>query len=279
MDMTYHKKFWAFVFSSAFASLCGVMYVRYWQQKDAQPIPCRSCIIESTTVNDVLYHTSERDTLFVFDIDNTLVRPETDLGSDQWFACQIKRKRSTGMSFEQACDEVVPVYSIIQENIGLKPVEPETAGVIETLEKRGFAVMALTARSQPIIERTLAQLRDAGITLHVPPALDVTISCTLERPLEVRSGIIFAGRNNKGCALLHVLQMCHRLPRAVVFVDDKVTSLLDVEKECLANNIRFIGIRYGNLDERVSHFDPACAETQLASLLVAKGSTVSCASS
>ena len=46
-----------------------------------------------------------------------------------------------------------------------------------------------------------------------------------------------------------------------------MSHLLDVEKVCLENKIRFIGIRYGKLDDFVAQFDPVRAEEQLSQLL------------
>jgi Protein of unknown function (DUF2608). len=94
-----------------------------------------------------------------------------------------------------------------------------------------------------------------------------TITIQLVKPALLTDGIIFCNDNNKGQTLLKILENCNCKPQTIVFVDDKLGHLLDVEKECLLNKIQFIGIRYGRLDYITSQFDPERAKQQYVSLL------------
>jgi len=53
-------------------------------------------IIESDKLSAVLDYITEPETLVIFDLDNTLVRPEKELGSDEWFCHLVNKKMLEG---------------------------------------------------------------------------------------------------------------------------------------------------------------------------------------
>lgn len=226
-----------------------------------------SIIVESNTIKDVLNYTKNDQTLVIFDLDNTLVYPKKDVGGDAWFSYQMKQKISTGMSYEDALAVVLPLFFNVQDSLTLYPVETETPNILNFLEKQGIIALGLTARSLPLIARTHVQLKEAGLRLTKSPIFDRELSFNFNKPAVLNHGIMFCNNVNKGTVLINVLRTCDFKPTTIVYVDDKLSHLLEVQKECLDNNIHFIGLRYGKLDEFVSRFDPLRAEQQLAELL------------
>lgn len=263
--------------------ICGISYVSirhfynffdfYKQKKCIQN--CKSCILESSAIKDVLDYACNKETIVVFDLDNTLVHPNQSVGSDQWFSYMFKQKLASGLSVKDVLEEILPLYYEVQDRIALYPVEHESPTVLSTLQKKGIKTIALTSRSQPFITRTQEQIRGAGFYFEKTNEFNYELTITMEKNAFLSHGIIFCGNNNKGQTLLKVFEACNCKPQTVIFVDDKLNYVIEVEKECLLNNIQFVGIRYGKLDALVAQFDPVVAEQELESLLGKQASGVS----
>lgn len=222
-----------------------------------------SSIADTNAIIDVLNYTSLPRTLVVFDIDNTLAAPKGDLGTDQYSYYLIEQRLKEGLSFEQALASELPKIFEIDEHLNIFPLEKETLHVLDYLRSHNIPVIALTARSVQIAKRTITQLADAGIVLQAPTSFNREFSFALEVPALYKDNIVFCARNDKGKVLMHLLKQFNYAPECIVYVDDKLSHVLSLEKECLANHIRFVGIRYGFCDERVKNFDPARAQQEL----------------
>lgn len=225
-----------------------------------------SRIVETDSIKDVLNYATDQETLVVFDLDNTLVCPKQEVGSVQWFDYIFKQKVSRGMNTEDALTEVLPLSFEVLNTVSLRPCEPETPGVIKALQQNNIVTLALTSRSECLAKRTHDQLHEAGINFSVANQFDQEVILNYARPALLNHGIIFCANNNKGTILLTILNFCHSNPKKIVFVDDKLEHLFEVEKACLTNKIVFVGIRYSKLDPIVAQFDPVRAEQELASL-------------
>ena len=252
--------------------ICGFGYIgifqipRFFASQKYTPQNRTSCIIESRSIRDVLDYANNQQTIVVFDLDNTLVHPGQELGSDQWFSHIFNEKLASGMSRPDVLAFILPIYYEIYNRIALYPVEPEGPAILSTLQKKGIKTVALTTKSLPLVARTQIQLKDAGFSFAPTGCFNCELTVQLEKPALLCQGIIFCNDNNKGPTLLKILHTLNCTPKKIVFVDDKLSHLLDVEKECLLNKIEFIGIRYGKLDPVVAQFDPARAEQQYAAL-------------
>ena len=217
-------------------------------------------IIESNSIDTITNYIQPdehtKDTLVVFDIDNTLIAPTGDLGGDAWFSFMFNEYLKRGYSVHDAVEQIHPAYVAIQETIVFKTVEPDTASFIKTLEK-DVSVMALTARSFRLIDHTIELLENLDIRF-TPLADDLHI---LEsngiRPAHYQHGIIFSGNNDKGKMLVTFFDKFNYHPKKVIFIDDKLNYLISVDRALSARNIPFVGIRYSAMDQRVKEFNPA----------------------
>ncbi|MBN2359948.1 MAG: DUF2608 domain-containing protein [Deltaproteobacteria bacterium] len=209
----------------------------------------------------------DEQTLVVFDIDNTLLEPVQTLGSDQWFYYLVDQgKRERRLSENKAIAEAVATWNRVQEDVIVRPVEPDTPALVRRLQERGVRIIALTARTSGAAAITERQLRSIGIDLGRNP---------LPRPA-VREGrrpdtsqpwlgaILFLGENQtKGEALAKVVRSLPEPPSRVVFVDDKAHNTRSVDRALARLRIPVVAFRYGATDARVAAFDPAVAEVQL----------------
>jgi hypothetical protein len=179
----------------------------------------------------------------------------------------LNEKIASGLSREEALAIVLPMYFEVYNHIALSPVEPDSATVLSTLQNNGIPTVALTTRSLPLVERTKVHLKETGFNFATCNIFAKDLTLQIVKPALLTDGIIFCNDNNKGQTLLKILEACNYKPETVVFVDDKLSHLFDVENECLLNKIQFIGIRYGRLDSIAAQFDSKRAEQQYITLL------------
>lgn len=74
----------------------------------------RASIIETTYISEVVKHLSP-DTLIIFDIDNTLMEPVQEMGSDQWFRNQIEHHRNNGLCDTDPLETALSEWSSVQK--------------------------------------------------------------------------------------------------------------------------------------------------------------------
>lgn len=218
-------------------------------------------IIESNTIESILHYISP-DTLVIFDIDNTLARPNKELSSDEWFCHRVNTKMAEGHDYITAIYYAIPATYYAQFNVPLGLTESIAAGLLHDLIARNIPTMALTTRSLFVSERTLKQLEDIDIHFSIPHISQEDLVLPMPHPCFYKNSILFGGNNDKGEALIAFFHWMNYYPTKVIFIDDKLKYLLAVEKALKHYNIEFIGIRYSGCDDRVHNFDPAQAEMQ-----------------
>jgi hypothetical protein len=220
-------------------------------------------VIETNDIHEILTHPDE-GSLYVFDLDNTLIEPHQHLGSDQWVEHQLKSLTKQGSSIEAALQVVIPCYIDIQNKIEMKLVDPSIPTLFSKLQEKKASAIGLTKRGPEMAERTLKQLEplhiDFGATAPLkgsPLSTDIKGTCC-------KKGIIFVARGeDKGPSLVAYLKKLEKLPKRVIMVDDKMSHLTNIEKALEPLNIPFIGLRYGVLDEKVKAFNSKVADLQL----------------
>ncbi len=235
-------------------------------------------IVQSTNITDLLTHLgiNTTETLVIFDIDNVIAEPcwgrehkSCELGSDQWFMYQYEKEKKNGSAHEQALSKTADLYHKIQHHVGFKAVEECTPHMISELQKQGITIIALTMRSIALADRTIKQLHHLGIDfIHSAPHKS-HIDLPTHVPTLYKEGVIFANCKSKSKALLAFFNHINFWPTKIIFIDDKLKNLEDVEQAVTELGIQFLGIRYGRTDGKVENFDHAAAEKQLADFLVA----------
>lgn len=192
--------------------------------------------------------------IVVFDIDNTLLCPVADLGSDQWFSYLVKQNIANGLGPIAACDQVLPTYYHIQKYIDLIPTESDLVASVKVIEQACAHTICLTARSPlQLINITLEQLSKNSLAFNIPEIDHVRLA--LPGNSVYQDGVLFCGHSCKGLVLSHFLNACHYQPDQIILVDDKLYNLENVEKQLVLAGIQFIGLRYAGCDERIAKFD------------------------
>lgn len=181
-------------------------------------------------------------TLLVFDIDNTLVEPVGNIGSDQWYAYIVKAgARDWELSADGAESRAGEIWAETLKTVKVKPVEALTPALIREQRKRGIKIMALTAREPGDAPATFRQLADIGVDLG--------------------KNVEFVGDGpDKGKALVAYLKKYKLTPAKVVFADDKPHHARNVDAALTAAGIPSVSFRYGATDEKVRAFNEVTGE-------------------
>jgi len=222
----------------------------------------QSEIIEIHNMSEI-HQYIKPNTLIVFDIDNTLLEPAQELGSDQWFYRQFEKYLESGMLLKSALNQTLAEWHAIQCLTKVNIVEEGTAKIIRNLQAEKFDIIGLTTRGLEMSRCTVDQLK----TLHIDLSLNSPVKkdcffINSNKGVLFHEGILFTTATHKGVAFFKLLDQIQYEPSHVVFINDKATHIRDLEETCEERNVPFVGLRYGFLDAKVKTFQMDVAEIQ-----------------
>lgn len=223
--------------------------------------PLRAEILEIHKLEEVLPFV-DKDTLVVLDIDDTLMVPAQMLGGDCWFRHTMKQLLTEGLSFEEALAYVLPQYTLQQHKLEVKAVEDNTATVVHELQRKAGEVIALTTRSNILIYRTIEQLKSLDIDFTRKPLYDEKTHLATDFELYYIEGILSTEVRHKGEALMKVCERFNYMPKKVLFVNDKLKYVLQLDETFEELGIPYYGFRYAGADVLTSQYDPQIAKVQ-----------------
>lgn len=233
------------------------------------------CIIKIESMAQIT-DSQPSNTLYFFDLDDTLFDSPTMLGSKMW------RKYITTATKNDQTQNWHDIFSLfIARNHPLETVEPITSQFIKKLQTKGSDVFGLTARERkkwydtPINDvdvLTVAQLDSLGINFNREVS-DKNYSYLTNTP-EYFEGVFFADLEPKGEYFLKLFKDAPQLPEKVIFVDDKESQIESVAKALHQLGIDHECYWYVNTDEKAKKFDPLIANIQLYYLWTSKGTKV-----
>ncbi len=225
------------------------------------PVLLCGSIIESGRMEEIL-PIAEKDAWILIDVDNTLIEASTHLGSAQWRS--YIRNKAFLLGNEPFESELIldRFWLFVQHFIPVRLVDSDTLRVIQNLKDAHQIVMALTAREPLEVVYTKKQLDSVGLSLNNTVfAEKILLGDSL-----YEQGVLYCGDRSKSEALMAFFQETQSYPKKVIFVDDKLAQLQEVEAAMKKMGIEFIGIRFSGADARVKSFDPQIAELQFSRL-------------
>lgn len=234
-----------------------------------------TCIFISESHVHTIYNMKElkqyipenKQTLIIFDIDNTIATTKQELGSDEWFQYSLNTLIANGTDYRHALYKLLPTWYMIQFSVPLVPTEKDIPELIKEYNAQdNIHTMALTARGLYIAERTLEQLHNIPITFKPPYNNTTQYTLPLMMPCMYFDGILFSGENDKGVTLVCFLDTIGYHPEQIVFIDDKMKNIDAIEEALFARNIACTCILYTYCNEKVKQFNPKHAEEQLQKL-------------
>lgn len=189
----------------------------------------------------------------VLDIDNTILEPTQTLGSDQWFEYLLEKNKQ--IDSETAFENTRRDWIEVQKVTNVELVEQTTPKLVRTLQAKGIMVLALTARPETLANVTAGQLRVLGVEFK-------TYSGFGSNETVYNSGVLYAGSKNKGLVLRDFFSQLNIKPNKLVFVDDKVKNVNNMDAEFGHDVFPNINFRYAAADPKVKSFSKEIAELQ-----------------
>lgn len=219
-------------------------------------------IIETKDINDISKHI-KKDTLVLFDIDNTVMVPCQELGTDQWFHHRIDIYQQAGLHPDDALEKALAEWMCVQNVTRVQLVQSGTDELIKRLQKNGYTIMGFTTRGLGLSTRTVQQLQSINVDFNATAPVDHDVFFDNGQGVLFRHGILFTAGSDKGAALEKFLKAIDMKPKSIVFINDKASHIAPVAKFCNKEKIPFTGLRYGLLDDRVANFRKDIAAVQL----------------
>ena len=204
-----------------------------------------------------------RNVLVAFDLDNTLLAMQGELGSDQWYDWQ----KAIGTA--DRCDDRLVADRLAAQgalyHVGaMRPTEPGLPELIGHLQEDGHPVMLITARGSDFRLQTFRELRRNHLSfmetapgpyrgLAKPVLLDPD-----GRPVLYEDGALLLAGQHKGHMLLALFDhLGLPYPQAVVFADDKDYNVAAVAEALDQARVRGELFRYDRELDRVESLDEA----------------------
>jgi len=220
-------------------------------------------IIKTSNIQDIREEMTE-NTMVFFNIAEVLMDTETSLGTQAWrkfIRTRLDSKLHDELSF------------FVFEHVPPKCPEPSTPELIRDIQSKGLIAFAFTSRGRnewyasPIPNVDL-------ITEQLLLQIDIDFSKTqLNEELLLlpnlfaefyHEGVIYAtNTKEKDELLLEILEKTGYRPAKIVFIDDKIDSLIAMEKAISSLNIPFVGYAYTRTSIDHANFDPLIANIQL----------------
>lgn len=227
---------------------------------------------------------SPKNVLVVFDIDNTLLATEGDLGSEHWFLWQrqlIEQGVTASPAVAYTVDDLLTFQGWIYKIGHMHPVAPQIPAQIRQLRSKGVSAIALTSRNLGIRDASIQEFQNNKIPLSSSAELRVPSLSTPFLPYDLahleRSGltkedvenfdlekprltifdrgIFLTQGQHKGVMLKTLLARMQRKFTAIVFVDDR-TSHIEGMRAAFANRPeKMVSIRFTKQEAAIEAFN------------------------
>jgi hypothetical protein len=218
-------------------------------------------IIETAHFDEIVNYVKP-NTLILVDIDDTLLIPVQTVGTDVWFCHRVKQHQEKGLSFTDALEKAIQEWEAVRKITDVAMVEEGSDAIIDRLQLDNVQMMGLTTQGLSLSSCKVKHLLDLNIDLSKTAPHDEDCYFQNERGVLYYKGVLFTAGTPKGRAMLNFLDLIDCHPDHILFINDKLKHLKDVEEAVEARNIAFTGLRYSYCDERVNSFREEIGDIQ-----------------
>ena len=216
-------------------------------------------------------------TLFLFDVDDTLLDFPYMLGSKAWR--QYIREATKQWDSKKNWHDILSLF--LTQKHPVRTVESTTRELINELQSRGYVVCGLTSRERNmwyetpqdhVDVMTTNQLYSVGIYFD-DACLKQAYPHLADAP-EYFQGTFFADCDTKGDYLLKLLKSMTDLPEKVIFIDDKMSQSKSVATALARLGVSHESYCYTYTDAKARTFDPLLANIQLYHFFISEGQRI-----
>lgn len=208
--------------------------------------------LNSLNINNL--NTSSKYLIFI-DIDNTLITPTTDLGSDHFFDWQIDLiQKNDSQALANSIPNMLKILFQLWENINYRLCDNEINWVFENLIKEEkLDIVLCTARSIETQNITFQSLEQFNITQYLSAKLvDNIWNETNTLNFKIKDGIIYCDGKNKGQIIESLIKNINKSYNYIILIDDKLSNLKKFIEYNSGPNI--IAIHYTGMENIVNEF-------------------------
>ena len=176
--------------------------------------------------------------LVVLDVDNTMLKSDSDLGSDLWYRWQRNKLEIKPKAYQKLADSCLFSEAIpLLYDLGtMSLTEHSLKNHITDWQNKGVTVIGLTSRSPLCRMATERDLLQNGINLKKTQlrAIDgskLILNDKLGRELSYANGLMMTSGMHKGKMLGHILGRSGKKYDAIIFVDDTRKNIDNVKQD------------------------------------------------
>ena len=203
-------------------------------------------------------HGGENTVILLFDIDNTILAMNGDLGSNQWYEWQ----KSLDKNDDNKIDSLLSAQKSLFFIKSMRLTQLDVPDILNEYKEKGFQTAALTARSMNMSLVTFRELKRNEIEFfnNMFPAdyknNFMPLTTKAKRNVLYDDFVIMAAGQNKGKVFLELLSNAtSNQIKAIIFVDDKESNLIEFESALKESKYDLISFKYGGEDMVVNKFD------------------------
>jgi len=202
-------------------------------------------------------------TLLLMDVDNTLIELNQSLGTPGWFTYFYNKQLENGATHWEAMRATVAIYVKINKLSDVKLIDAKMPLLIKKWQEKGIITLGLTSRDNGLFETTIRQLTSVNINLNFGKFKNKQLRLKTGDRSKFQHGIIYAGGMHKGKCLEEFFSLVKWRPKKIVFIDDQIRNLKEVEEISYQNSIEYIGFHYCALKNKVAAINCKIYDIQL----------------
>jgi hypothetical protein len=216
-----------------------------------------------TALSQADFHSLDKQTLVVFDVDEVLTAPNASSGM---FTTHRNEYGNLIKEFKKKYPKYASDYemysSIIFKSQQEVIIDKDTLSLLKNLKSKNIKTIACStwpSGPQGVIPNMASHrydvLRALKITFDWSFSNDVfylnqklypkTNNEKVKKPLYYK-GVICTDGEDKGMSLLRFFRHKKYYPKTIIFFDDSLNKIKDVQQMCKENNINFYGYHYTN---------------------------------
>jgi hypothetical protein len=220
------------------------------------PLLLSAVIIQTNRIEEMLVHV-DNSSWALFDLDDTVFESSIQYGRSKWYWHEFETlKKESQLNDREAHAILYPFWIEAQEKCPIRLVEEAATHVISKAQQLALSTVAVTARHPSVSLQTLTQLESLGISFSTSTDLPIPIV-----EAQFLQGVWFlTDYNKKGVSVRAWLESVENRPSKIIFIDDSLHNLENLEKELSDLNVEYIGIHYVKAHERP--FDPELAKEE-----------------
>ena len=213
-------------------------------------------------INEIISEINQ-NTLVIFDIDYTLLRSTTTLGTPEWFLYLMQQEMNKGTSLYSSFNKWYPIWMKAQCFNEVVLMDQQIPNLCAMISQMSIGYIALTARHPKTVDITNKQLAKVGLDFNNRLLMDIKFSSRLKYPTLYNKNILFSHDLNKKSTVFTewfaqaAKQYDDKLPiKKIIFIDDMSENVTTMEHAAKKIGLEYAGIHYTAGDVYKAKLDP-----------------------